>query len=191
MGMVFELGKRVLYNFGTVGGSSDGSGPQGMVQATDGILYGQTVYGGKYSVGTFFKLTTSGEYTHLYDLNASNGSIWSMLGMVQHTDGKLYGVTGWGGTQQEGTFFRLDIGQGPFIALVRYSGGVGDTVQILGQDLTGSTAVTFNGVPTTGYSVLSDKYMTAVVPSGATTGPVVVTTPTRTLTSNKNLQVSP
>ncbi len=31
--------------------------------------------------------------------------------------------------------------------------------------------------------------MTAVVPTGATTGPVVVTTPAGTLTSNRNFQI--
>ena len=35
----------------------------------------------------------------------------------------------------------------------------------------------------------TDTYMTAVVPVGATTGPVVVTTPTGTLTSNKSLVI--
>jgi hypothetical protein len=38
--------------------------------------------------------------------------------------------------------------------------------------------------------VVSDTYMTAVVPSGATTGPVVVATPTGTLTSNKKFRIS-
>jgi hypothetical protein len=62
-------------------------------------------------------------------------------------------------------------------------------VQILGQGLTGSTAVTVNGVAATTFKVVSDTYMTAVIPSGATTGPVVVTTATGTLTSNHNLRI--
>jgi hypothetical protein len=83
----------------------------------------------------------------------------------------------------------VDLGLGPFIALVGYINHAGGTVQILGQALTGSTGVTFNGVPSTSINVASDTYMTAVVPAGATTGPVVVTTPTGTLTSNKNLVI--
>jgi len=43
-------------------------------------------------------------------------------------------------------------------------------VQILGQGLTGST-VTINSVSATSFKVVSDTYMTAVVPTGATTGP--------------------
>jgi hypothetical protein len=57
--------------------------------------------------------------------------------------------------------------------------------------LTGTTSVTFNGVAVTSFRVVSGTYMTAVVPTGATTGPVVVTTPTATLTSNKNFQINP
>jgi hypothetical protein len=38
--------------------------------------------------------------------------------------------------------------------------------------------------------VVSDTYMTAVVPSGATTGPVVVATPSGALTSNVSFRIS-
>ena len=78
---------------------------------------------------------------------------------------------------------------GPFIKLVQPTGKVGRTVQILGQGLTGTTSVTFNGIAATSFKVQTDTYMVTVVPSGATTGPVVVTTPSGTLTSNKNFQV--
>jgi uncharacterized repeat protein (TIGR03803 family) len=188
-GMIFELGGPVLHEF--AGGTTDGEAPDGIVQATDGILYGLTSYGGVYSTGTFFKITTSGVYTHLYDWPASEGAIWAMPGLMQHTDGKLYGVTGYGGTQQNGTVFTMDIGQGPFIAFVRNSGKLGSVAQILGQGLTGATGVTFNGIPAASFSVVSGTNLTAVVPSGATTGPVVVTTPAGTLTSNKTFRVTP
>ena len=62
--------------------------------------------------------------------------------------------------------------------------------QILGQGLTGTTSVTFNGVPETSFKVVTDTYMTAVVPSGATTGKVVVTTLGGTLTSNVNFRIT-
>ena len=63
------------------------------------------------------------------------------------------------------------------------------TVEILGQGLIGTTSVNFNGVPATGFKVVTDRYMTAVVPSGATTGKVVVTTPGGPLTSNVSFRV--
>ena len=60
---------------------------------------------------------------------------------------------------------------------------------ILGQGLTGTTSVTFNGVPATSFKVFADTYLTAVVPTGATTGKVVVSTPGGALTSNVNFRV--
>jgi hypothetical protein len=102
----------------------------------------------------------------------------------------LYGTTQSDGTHNAGTAYSVDLGLGPFIALVGYISQPGRTVQILGQSLTGTTSLTFNGVPATSFNVVSDTFMTAVVPAGATTGPVVVTTPTGTLTSNKNLVIT-
>ena len=83
----------------------------------------------------------------------------------------------------------MNIGLGPFVAFVQPAGRTGSTAQILGQGLTGTTAVAFNGVPATSFHVISDTYVTAVVPSSATTGPVIVTTPGGTLTSNKNFRI--
>jgi len=74
----------------------------------------------------------------------------------------------------------------PFITFVRSNGKVGRPVQILGQGPHGTTAVTFIGVSATSFKVMSDTYMVAVVRRGASTGPVVVTFPGGTLTSNKN-----
>ena len=71
--------------------------------------------------------------------------------------------------------------------LVRSFGKVGTTVGILGQGFTGATAVAFNGAPAT-YNVKPDTFLTAVVPSGATTGKVVVT-PGGMLTSNVSFRI--
>ena len=81
------------------------------------------------------------------------------------------------------------MGLGPFITFVQSTGKVGRTAQILGQGLTGTTSVTFTGIPATTFKVLSDSYLTALVPRGATTGLVVATTPGGTLTSNRNFVV--
>jgi len=111
--------------------------------------------------------------------------------LVQHTNGKFYGATVGGGAFFQGTVFSFDVGLGPFIAFVLPYGRVGSGVQILGQGLTGTTAVTFNGVPATTFNVASDTFMGAIVPPGATTGPIQVTTPNGVLTSNVNLQIVP
>jgi hypothetical protein len=56
--------------------------------------------------------------------------------------------------------------------------------------LTGTTSLTFNGIAAAKFTVVSDTYMTAVVPKGATTGAVVVTTPTGALSSNRGFKIA-
>ena len=189
-GTIFEMSHGLvstLYNFsGTV---ADGAYPQGgLSEGADGNLYGSTVQGGKSQLGTLYQITTSGQYKLLYSFVGQVGS-GPDAALLQHTNGKFYGTVGFGGRNNAGSLYSLDMGLPPFIALVRYTGRIGQPVQILGQGLTGSTAVTVNGVTATSFEVVSDTYMTAVVPTGATTGPVVVTTPTGSLTSNHNFQI--
>ncbi len=82
------------------------------------------------------------------------------------------------------------MGLNPFVTLPFPTGKVGTTVQILGQGFTGAMGVSFNGTPAI-FTVVSDTYITATVPAGATTGSVTVTTPTVTLTSNVPFRVLP
>jgi len=177
----------ILYSFS--GKQSDGRFPiAGLVEATDGNLYGNTDSGGPSNFGTLYQISKTGQYKSLYAFSSKFGRFPS-AGLLQHTNGKFYGLCFNGGAYGEGTLYSLNMGLGPFIALVRYTGRIGQPVQILGQGLTGSMAVTVNGLPATSFKVVSDNYMTAVVPTGATTGPVVVTTATGTLTSNHNLRI--
>jgi len=194
LGTVFRLdpvGVTVLHSFD----GTDGETPSvGLTQATDGNLYGTTYAGGTQSAGTIFSITTTGTFTSLYDFDITHGS--QPQGLMQHTNGTLYGTTGAGGSPCDlgsgcGTVFSLDMGLGPCVKFVLPFGQVGSGVQILGQGLTGATAITFNGVPATTFNVASDTFMEAIVPPGATTGPVQVTTPGGTLTSNVNLQIEP
>jgi len=66
---------------------------------------------------------------------------------------------------------------------------VGTSVVITGTNFTGATAVTFNGTAATTFTVNSATQITATVPSGATTGPIALTTPGGTATSASNFTV--
>jgi hypothetical protein len=87
-------------------------------------------------------------------------------------------------------FYSLNVGFKPLIDLVTWTGKVGATVEILGQGFTGATGVSFNGTAAKFVNV-SDTYMTATVPAGATTGTVTVTTFTSSLKSNHSFLVTP
>jgi uncharacterized repeat protein (TIGR03803 family) len=182
----------------------------GLVQGTDGNFYGTTCGSSQkpdinaksqntFLYGSIFQITPAGVLTVLHSFDGSDGECpWMTL--MQHTNGKFYGTTEFGGTSANcgvgdnsgcGTIFSLDMGLGPFVTFVNKFGRIGSGVQILGQGLTGTTAITFNGVPATSFTVASDTFMGVVVPGGATSGPVQVITPTGTLTSNVSFQVVP
>lgn len=190
-GTVFKMTQAgtvsTLYTFT---GGSDGELPlAGLMQATDGYLYGTTALGGTSDVGTIFRISTKGRYEQLYAFSSTTG-VNPVATPLQHTSGLFYGSTEYGGADGYGVIYSLDMGLGPFITFVSASGKVGQKAQILGQGFTGTTKVTFNGKPATSFSVKSDTFMTAVVPAGATTGSVVVTTPTGPLKSNVNFRIT-
>jgi hypothetical protein len=70
------------------------------------------------------------------------------------------------------------------------SGTNGTVVTIAGSSFSGTTAVKFNGTSVTTFSVDNDNQITAVVPSGATTGPISVTNGVGTTPSSTNFTVT-
>ena len=144
---------------------------------------------------TLFRISTTGSgFTVLHSFHTASGITPATL--MQHTNGFFYGDTDAGGvfngTFYPGVFFRLDMGLSPFVRYLTTYGRVGTTVQLLGDGLTASSQVSFNGVPATQISdVRNRSYLKVVVPPGATTGPITVTTTKGTLTSNKVFVVHP
>jgi uncharacterized repeat protein (TIGR03803 family) len=181
-----------LYDFCSQTGCTDGSSPIDVIQATDGNLYGTTFGGGTHAAGTLFKITLGGSLTTLYSFCSQTACAdgASGQGLVQHTDGKLYGATEFGGTSNNGTVFSVDIGLAPFVAALPYAGRIGSVIKLFGQGLTSTTAVSFNGTAAT-FSIQSDTYLTATVPAGASSGFVTVTASGNTLTSNRQFQLIP
>jgi hypothetical protein len=69
------------------------------------------------------------------------------------------------------------------------SGPAGTSVDIQGTNFTAATSVAFNGTADHGFVVNSPTDITAHAPSGATTGPISVTTPGGTATSSSSFTV--
>ena len=82
----------------------------------------------------------------------------------------------------------METGLGPFVEAAPGAAKVGATVLLLGNNLTGTTAVSFNGAPAT-FTAVSNTEIKATVPAGAASGAVTVTTPGGTLKSNVAFRV--
>ncbi len=108
-GAVFQIGTNGaltrLYSFAA---AEDGANPQaGLVQGTDGNLYGTTYGGGTNGSGTVFQISTNGEMTSLYSFTGTNDGANPHAGLVQGSDGSFYGTTEYGGTSNLGTVFQI------------------------------------------------------------------------------------
>jgi uncharacterized repeat protein (TIGR03803 family) len=105
-----------LYNFCSQTGCTDGAQPYaGLVEGTDGNLYGTTFRGGTgqgcstATCGTVFKITPSGIFSTLHSFDLTDGANpWE--GLIQASDGNFYGTTSLGGANNGGTVFRINAG---------------------------------------------------------------------------------
>jgi kumamolisin len=69
------------------------------------------------------------------------------------------------------------------------SGSVGSTVNIAGSGFAATNAVRFNGTATPSFVINSNTSLTALVPSGATSGTISITTPAGSTTSATSFTV--
>ena len=116
-GTIFEFlpgsgTETVLYSFGK---SGDGVSPNGLILGSDGNFYGTTLYGGTfrgctYKCGTIFGFApSSGAETILHDFGSFSGDGKTPFAgsLILGSDGNLYGTTFYGGTDNDGTFFKV------------------------------------------------------------------------------------
>ena len=189
VGTLFELTSKQqfinLHNFE----KTDGAHPSGgLTLASDGNLYGATVEGGPADAGTIFEITTAGTFRTLYTF--AHPYAFNPGALFQGTDGSFYGTTpGGNGDGPLGTVFEFSNGLAQSVQTAPKAGAVGKSVLILGNGLTGTSSVTFNGVEAA-FTVQSDTYIKATVPTGASTGVVSVVTPSGTLKSNPQFVVA-
>jgi uncharacterized repeat protein (TIGR03803 family) len=197
-GTLFEISPggalTTLYNFCSRSGCTDGTFPySGLIEATDGNLYGTTQSGGASGGGSLFKITPSGTLTTLYSFCSESGcrsGVNPFAALVQNTNGHFYGTVPGGGTGGDGIVFGLSEGLGPFVETEPTSGKAGRAVIILGTNLTGASRVTFGRMPAA-FTIVSSSEITTTVPVGATTGKVHVLTSSGTLSSNVPFRVRP
>lgn len=114
-GIVFKLNKdgtgyRILHKFNTSDPEDGGQPSAGIVEGSDGTLYGTTPFGGAYGWGIVFKINKNGSgFLNLHDFNYPDGAngAFPTAGLVEATDGVLYGTTTYGGPFNAGILFRI------------------------------------------------------------------------------------
>lgn len=122
-GTVFKLntdgsGYKVLHHFDTSGG--DGNYPEGgVIQASDGKLYGTTSYGGDFDSGVLFRIGPDGTgYSILHQFNsATNDAYYPVGDLYEGPGGTIMGVTYFGGSADSGTVYMIKSDGGGFAIL--------------------------------------------------------------------------
>jgi uncharacterized repeat protein (TIGR03803 family) len=109
--------------------TNDGAGPQGLLQAKDGRLYGCAINGGPTSSGgTIFSIAPDGSgFTVLRDLMAPTDGGAAFATLVQGNDGRLYGTASNGGANYadnfSGTIFSIAMDGTGFTVLHSFTSG--------------------------------------------------------------------
>ena len=108
-GTVFRVTPQgALTNLYKFTGGADGADPRaGLVQGSDGFLYG-TTSAGTGNAGTIFKVGTNGDtFTTLHPFTGGDDGATPLAALVQDSSGNLYGTTYGGGTYGLGTVFTI------------------------------------------------------------------------------------
>jgi gliding motility-associated-like protein len=192
-GVIFRIKKdasgfEVVFNFD----SSTGGDPAGALISDGTYLYGTTQYGGLPGQGTIFKIKPDGSgYETMTEFN--DGS--DPLGTLYSDGTSLYGSTYNGGKNHLGILFKRSLA--PAASITSFSpaaGASGTYIRITGIDFDAvsfsNNVVKFNGV--TAKVVDGDvNNLVAIVPVGATSGPMSVTAGGVTYTTVDNFTVTP
>jgi len=140
LGCVFRIAadgtESVLHSFG---GGADGANPHGsLIQASDGNFYGTTAYGGSNGQGVVFVISAAGVESVLYTFGSGTDAQQPYGGLLQASDGNLYGTSLAGGANGVGAVFAVSLqgaesvlysfgalpdGQAPFGGLIQAQDG--------------------------------------------------------------------
>jgi uncharacterized repeat protein (TIGR03803 family) len=157
-GVVFGVntaGKEtVLHRFS---GGTDGAGPlAGLVLDAEGNLYGTAQYGGALGAGNVFMVDKARKETVLYSFSGGTDGGQPLLGyLVRDARGNLYGTTTFGGTNGQGTVFKVDSAHGETV-LHSFSGGTDGSYPYAGlvRDAKGNLYGTTNQGGASGYGTV-------------------------------------
>src|SRR5439155_1300037 len=98
--------------------AGEGIGPwTTLTEGSDGNIYGVAHTGGQFGGGTVYRMDHGGNVTVLHNLGTGYDGSAPPAGVIQGSDGALYGTTeqgpGYGNFRSGGVIFRLDVGLSP------------------------------------------------------------------------------
>lgn len=105
---------------------ANGLGPGGeLVQDKGGNIFGLTGAGsGNTQYGSIFQLKPDGSLITLHGFESQSGGVGPDQGLLWGSDGDLYGATFWGGSEGDGTIFKMSPA-GAFTTLASFHGADG------------------------------------------------------------------
>jgi len=137
-GSIFQIDTNgTLTSLASFNYTNGGSLPfAGVVQTPDGNFFGTTYEGGTYGYGTVFQMSPSSVITTLYSFTGMGDGGHPAAALTLGNDGNFYGTTAYGGTDGDGTVFRL-APNGALVSLVQFDGYDGanpEAALVLGSD---------------------------------------------------------
>jgi uncharacterized repeat protein (TIGR03803 family) len=149
-GTIFRLngdgtGYHVLHHFAANG--SDGQNPRAkLVEGSDGWLYGAALGGGSAGAGALVRVNKDGSgFTLLLSFSPTAGNLGSSpMGVIEASDGALYGTTYYGGPSLVyGTIFKVNKDGTGYTTLHNFGSGTHDGENPGGELVQGSTGALF------------------------------------------------
>jgi uncharacterized repeat protein (TIGR03803 family) len=119
--------------------------------ASDGNFYGTTYNGGMYNAGVVFRVSPTGSFTDLHDFDPNTEGYSPSSGLIEGTNGVLYGTTSFGGTSNQGTIYSIARGGGSLATLYSFDATDGT----LGAALIQQTCGSFYGDAVWGAAIIS------------------------------------
>jgi uncharacterized repeat protein (TIGR03803 family) len=115
IGAIYKLSRNGMLTSVAHFNFANGEYPVGLIQARDGNFYGLCYSGGTGYIppqpcGTVFRMTPDGTLTGLFSFTGYGGEypgVHPWAGLVEGTDGNLYGTTSSGGVIGAGNIFRI------------------------------------------------------------------------------------
>jgi uncharacterized repeat protein (TIGR03803 family) len=199
---------------------TNGNGPiDGLMQHTSGVFYGDTSIGGTFNKGVFYELNLG--LKPFAGLVSCMGKVGTSVGILGQGFTTATGVSFNGGAAAtfqivSDTFLTATVPGAATTGLVTVKmptgnlvskqnfwvtpqitsfspkhGPVGTSVIIKGTSLRQATQVSFGTVAATSFTVNTNNQVTAIVPTGAVTGNIVITTKGGIATSTGVFTVTP